>query len=140
MKSTCFPDGKLQFSAYIGAPTIDTLSSISITISAGSPLTLNCTSRGSPPDIFTWRKDNSTEKPSTSMIAVNHTSASAVFRAYYSIGNVTMSDSGSYTCTVSNPIGNDSATIMVIVEGTCICIYASSIYEHQHTVNNYSII
>ena len=56
------------------------------------------------------------------MAAVDHTSTSAVFRAYYSIGNVTMSDSGSYTCTVSNPIGNDSATIMVTVEGTYIFI------------------
>ena len=123
MESICFPDGKLYFSIYVGAPTIDALSYISITISVGSPLTLNCTSRGSPPDTFTWRKNDLTEKPSTNMTAVNYTSTSAVFRAYYSIGNVTMSDSGLYTCTVSNPIGNDCATIMVIVEGTYVYMH-----------------
>ena len=40
---------------------------------------------------------------------------SAVFRADYSIDSVTTSDSGTYTCTVTNPIGSDSATITVVV-------------------------
>ena len=43
---------------------------------------------------------------------------SAVFRADYSIDSVTTSDSGAYTCTVTNPIGSNSATITVNVIGT----------------------
>ena len=85
-------------------------------ISIGDPLMLSCTSRRSPPDTFTWRKDNNaTELQSTSITAVDYTSTSAVFRANYSINSVTTSDSGTYTCTVTNPIGSDSVTITVVV-------------------------
>ena len=48
---------------------------------------------------------------------MTHTNTSAVFRANYSINSVTTSDSGTYTCTVTNPIGNDSETITVNVVG-----------------------
>ena len=93
---------------------IDTPSSSTVTVNVGDPLTLSCTSRGSPPDTFTWRKDNDpTVLQSTSVTAVDYTSTSAVFRADYSIDSVTTSDSGTYTCTITNPIGSDSATITV---------------------------
>ena len=48
---------------------------------------------------------------------MDHTSTSAVFRADYSIDSVTTSDSGTYTCAVTNPIGSDSATITVTIVG-----------------------
>ena len=97
---------------YTAAPVIDTPSSSTIAVNVGDPVTLSCTSRGSPPDTFTWRKDNDpTVLQSTSITAVDYTSTSAVFRADYSIDSVTTSDSGTYTCTVTNPIGSDSANI-----------------------------
>ena len=103
-------------SLYAAAPVIDTPSSSTVIAVSGYPLTLFCTSRGSPPDTFTWRKDNnSTVLQSTSITAVNYTSTSAVFRADYSIDNVTTSDNGTYTCTVTNPIGSDSTTITIDV-------------------------
>ena len=90
--------------------------SLSVTIvTIGSSLTLSCTSRGSPPDTFTWRKDNDhTVLQSTSITAVDYTSISAVFRADYVIDSITDSDIGTYTCTVINPIGSDNATITVV--------------------------
>ena len=101
-------------SLYTAAPVIDTPSSSTVTVNVGDSLTLSCTSRGSPPDTFTWRKDNGpTVLQSTSITAADHTNTSAVFRADYSIDSVTTSDSGMYTCTVTNPIGSDSATITV---------------------------
>ena len=101
-------------SLYTAVPVIDTPSSSTVTVNVGDSLTLSCTSQGSPPDTFTWRKDNGpTVLQSTSITAVDHTSTSAVFRADYSIDSVTTSDSGTYTCTVTNPIGSDSATITV---------------------------
>ena len=103
---------------HTAAPVIDTPSSSTVTVNANSSLTLSCTSRGSPPDTFTWMKDgNQTVLQSTSITAVNYTSTSAVFRADYSIDSVTTSDSGTYTCTVTNPIGSNSAIITVIVNG-----------------------
>ena len=105
-------------SLYTVAPMIDTPSSSTVTVNVGDTLTLNCTSRRSPPDTFTWRKDNNpTVLQSTSITAINHTNTSAVFHANYSINSVTTSDSGTYTCNVTNPIGNDNATITVVVIG-----------------------
>ena len=103
-------------SLYAAAPVIDTPSLTPLVAPSGSSLTLSCTSRGSPPDTFIWRKDNDpTVLQFTSIAAVDHTSTSAVFRADYSIDSVTTSDSGTYTCTVTNPIGSDSTTITVVV-------------------------
>ena len=45
-------------SLYTAAPVIDTPSSSTVIVNVGDPLTLSCTSRGSPPDTFIWRKDN----------------------------------------------------------------------------------
>ena len=99
---------------YIAAPVIDSISSNTLTINDGDPLTLSCTSRRSPPDTFTWRKDNGPVLQSTTT-PVTYNDNSAVFRVDYSIASVTTSNSGTYTCTVTNPIGSDSATITVIV-------------------------
>ena len=97
-------------------PVIDTPSSSTVTAAIGSLLTLSCTSRGSPPDTFTWMNDDdSTVLQSTNITVVNLTSTSAVFRADYSIDNVTTSDSGVYTCNVTNPMGNDTDIITVVV-------------------------
>ena len=103
-------------SLYTVAPVMDTPSSSTVTVNVGNPLTLSCTSRGSPPDTFTWRKDNGPILQSTTT-PVTYNANSAVFRADYSIASVTTSDSGTYTCNVTNPIGNDSDTITVKVTG-----------------------
>ena len=108
-------------SLYTAAPVIDTPLSSTVTVNIHSSLTLNCTSRGSPPDTFTWRKDNKQSVLGPSNITeVTYNAATAVFRAYYSINNVTTSDSGTYTCTVTNPIGSYSVTITVDVIGKLI--------------------
>ena len=110
------PSHNHLLSLYTAAPVIDTPSSYSVTVTIGSSLTLSCTSQGSPPDTFTWRKDNDpTVLQSTNITAVNYTSTSAVFRADYSIDNVTTSDNGTYTCTVTNPIGSNDITITIDV-------------------------
>jgi len=78
------------------------------------PLTLSCTSEGSPPDTFTWMKDGIPLTQSTLITAVMHTSTSAVFHVEYFISRISnTSDSGIYTCTVTNPIGSDSHSIIV---------------------------
>ena len=109
-------------SLYTAAPMIDPPPSSTVTVVAGSRLTLSCSSRGSPPDTFTWRKDSDPILNSTSITIVTHTNTRAVFRANYSINSVTTSDSGTYTCSVSNPIGSDSETITVTVIGKHLCV------------------
>ena len=96
---------------------IDTPLSSTVIAIASSPFTLFCISRGSPPDTFTWRKNDGPIVQSTNIIAVNYTNTSAVFRAEYSIDNVTTSDNGAYTCRVTNLIGNSSTEITVVVYG-----------------------
>ena len=97
---------------------IDTPSSTTVVPTIGSSLTLSCTSRGSPPDTFTWRKDyDPAVLQFTSITAVDYTNTSAVFRADYSIDNVTLDDNGTYTCNVTNPIGSDITTFQVVVYG-----------------------
>ena len=89
-------------------------SSSSISVVDGYNITLSCTSSGSPPDTFTWMKDGDpTVLQSTNITAVNHTSTSAVFSINYTISNFSISDNGTYTCTVTNPIGSNSTTITV---------------------------
>ena len=56
---------------------------------------------------------------------VIYSNTSAVFRAHYFINNVTTSDSGTYTCNVTNPIGSDSAMITVEVTG----MYVAAIWK-----------
>ena len=82
-------------------------------INVGSPLTLSCTSRGSPPDTFTWKKDNTALESSITPMTYN--ANSAIFHADYTINGVTTSDNGTYICTVTNPMGMNSATITVTV-------------------------
>ena len=96
---------------------MDTPSSSTVTVVVGSSLTMSCTSRGSLPDTFTWRKDGGPIVQSTNITTVTHTNTSAVFRADYRINSVTTSDSGTYTCTATNPIGSDSKNIAVIIIG-----------------------
>ena len=97
----------------IGHPMIDTPSSSPVTVNVGLSRTLSCTSRGSPPDTFTWRKDSGPVLQSTNITAVNYDTNNAVFRADYTINNANINDGGRYTCTITNPIGSNSATITV---------------------------
>ena len=94
---------------------IDTPSSSTVTVTIGSSLTLSCTSQGSPPDTFTWRKDNDPTVLQSTTTPVTYNDNSAVFRTDYSIDSVATSDNGTYTCTVTNPIGSDSITITVVI-------------------------
>ena len=52
---------------------------------------------------------------STNIIAVNHTSNSAVFSAIYTFNNISINDNGTYTCVVSNPIRSDNKTVDVLI-------------------------
>jgi len=96
---------------------IDPPSSSTVTVAIGDSLTLSCTSRGSPPDTFTWRKDSGPIVQSTGITTLTHNSTSAVFRANFVINSATTSDNGTYTCSVTNPIGSDSEMITVNVVG-----------------------
>ena len=91
------------------------LSAVDIVL--GSNITLTCNSSGSPPDTFTWMimKDGVLVTQSTDITTVTYTNTNAVFTSSYTISNVSISDNGTYTCTVTNPIGtnNNSFTINI---------------------------
>ena len=81
----------------------------------GSNITLTCTSSGSPPDTFTWMimKDGVLVTQSTDITTVTYTNTTAVFTSSYTISNVSISDNGTYTCTVTNPIGTDNNSFTI---------------------------
>jgi len=109
-----YPFNSLLFypSLYSVAPVIDPPSPSTVKVPVHNPITISCSSRGSPPDTFIWMKDGSPVTSSSTLNTVIHDSTNAVFHSYYTIKNVTRS--GRYTCTVTNPIGSDSQTISVV--------------------------
>ena len=58
---------------------------------------------------------------STSITVLEHTGINAVFQANYTIDSVDLDNNGTYTCTVANPIGSDSANITIITIGMYVC-------------------
>ena len=85
-----------------------------LNVDIGSTLTLTCISSGSPPDIFMWMKDGVPISNSSSITELNYSNISPVFSINYTINNLSISDAGVYTCSVSNPIGSDNRTINVL--------------------------
>ena len=112
----CTPLTHLSFLCTV-APIIDPPSSSIVTVVVGSPLTLSCTSQGSPPDTFTFMKNGRPVTPDPSVTPVTYTNSTSVFRADYSVSSATSVHAGTYTCTVTNPIGSDSKIITVDVSG-----------------------
>ena len=88
----------------------------------GSSITLICTSSGSPPDTFTWMKDGAPVTQSTDITTVTYTNTMAVFSSSYTISNVSISDNGTYTCTMTNPIGSDNYNFTINI---CKLLYVS---------------
>ena len=110
---------------HTAAPVITTTSS-TVYVEFGSPLTLSCTSQGSPPDTFTWMKDGTPAPLTPNLTTLTHDSTTADFRSDYVINNVTITDGGTYTCSIANPIGNDSLNITVTIYGKY--LYPISLY------------
>ena len=103
-------------------------SSPSISVVDGYNITLSCTSSGSPPDTFTWRKDDDqTVLQPTDIITVAHSSTNALFSINFTISNFSISDSGTYTCSVANPIGSNSTTITVSLRKLLLCVVISNV-------------
>ena len=114
---------------------IDPPSSSNLVIVVGNSLTLSCTSRGSPPDTFTWMKDGIVLDPQPNVVTLTHDSTTANFQTNYTISNVTTSDSGTYTCTVTNPIGSDNKAISVaVVTGELILLYVSTVLANVNGI------
>ena len=102
----------LMVSHFIAPPVLTTTSQ-TIHAAQGDSVSLTCTSEGSPPDTFTWMKDGVQLQNNINTTSVTYTGSVAVFQSTYSISNISSSDIGNYTCTVSNPIGSDSLEIVL---------------------------
>jgi len=96
----------------LATPSLTTPSSMIKGVLA-DPLTLSCTSEGSPPDKFTWMKDGIPIKNNINTVSVTHTRTIVVFQSNYSISHFSASDSGTYTCNITNPIGSTHKSIVV---------------------------
>ena len=99
--------------SYFIAPPVLTTTLQTIHAALGDSVSLTCTSEGSPPDTFTWIKDGVQLQNNINTISVTYTGSAAVFQSTYSISNFSSSDIGTYTCTVTNPIGSASLDIVL---------------------------
>ena len=101
--------------SYTVAPVITaipaTLSAVNVII--GSSLTLTCISFGSPPDTFFWIKDGVPIAQSANITTIHYNSTDASFSTSYTINNANISDNGTYSCNVTNPIGSNSHTFTI---------------------------
>ena len=97
----------------------------------GSNFTLTCISSGSPPDTFTWMKNGVQLTQSSNITALNHTITDAIFSSSYTISNIGVGDNGTYMCTVTNPIGNDSHTIIINIRKLLLYVTGSVITKAQ---------
>ena len=117
---------------FIASPVLTTPSQ-SVNSTLGNSVSLICTSEGSPPDIFTWMKDGIELQNNSITTSVTHTGSAAVFQSTYSISNISSSDIGTYTCTVTNPIGSDSLDIVVdaiVGKQVFVLLYSLDAYSH----------
>ena len=107
----------------------------------GSNITLTCTSSGSPPDTFTWMimKDGVLVTQSTNITTLTYTSTTAVFSSSYTISNVSISDNGTYTCTVNNPIGTDNNSFTINIRKLLYVLRPLCLY-YRYIRMSYSIL
>lgn len=89
----------------------------------GDTMELNCTSEGSPELQYSWSRQTS----SSNMLPAG----TSIKNNTIIIKNLTISDEGSYTCTVSNEAGNFSSTTIVIIDGELLYIVIVYSYVPQ---------
>jgi len=103
----------------------------------GFPLFLYCTSEGSPPDTFTWMKDGIPLTHSTFISKAVHSRTSVVFHSFCFVNSLRLEDIGTYTCTVTNPIGSDSKDITVaLLLGKLLIKYLALLKRSHYIVIN----
>ena len=71
-------------------------------LSRGENVTLTCSARGGPDNMFQWKK-NGTDLPGENQTTLQLTDIDAT-------------DGGEYTCVVSNAAGNDSTNVMLYIQ------------------------
>ena len=79
-------------------------------------------------------KDGTVIDSQPNVVRLAHDTTTANFQTNYTISNVTTSDSGTYTCTVTNPIGSDNKIISVVVTGELILLYVSTVLANVNGI------
>ena len=81
-----------------------------VTVLQGLTAVLSCKVRAYPKAVIVWRK-NGKPLPQDGRFKVSSNSNKL------QIFGAELSDAGAYTCTATNTLGSDEATIMVVVKG-----------------------
>ena len=70
-------------------------------------------------------KDGVTITTSINITTISQISTASIYRSDYMINSFSTNNIGTYTCSVKNPIGNDSHNIMVVSStlSKCECLY-----------------
>nr|WOJ52303.1 peroxidase-like protein 6 [Halisarca dujardinii] len=100
-------DITVSFTGELVKPTIINVPSM-VTVARGSSTSLTCTARSNPKGVIVWEKDGRPLPQNGRFLADSNSYKLRIF-------DVEHSDAGMYTCTVTNQLGSDQATITVIV-------------------------
>ena len=85
-------------------PTISTPVS-TVRVNESDPLRLRCSADGNPKPVVSWRKSSSGDETKKGPV--------------YNKSKVSKGDTGTYTCTATNSLGDASASITVTVQCKC---------------------
>ena len=79
-------------------------------------------------------KDDDIVTQSTDITTVTYTNTTAVFTSSYTISNVSISDNGTYTCAVTNPIGTDNNSFTINIRKLLYILWP--LYLYYRYINN----
>lgn len=105
------------------------------TVRVQSPVSFKCIGTGIPAPNITWYKSGNLIMASDSVtlsnsVYLNESTLLYVVTSTFSIAQVAVSDSGNYTCSASNPAGNDTAQFELNVIGESMNIRIIDYYKN----------
>ncbi|KAF8789149.1 Down syndrome cell adhesion molecule-like [Argiope bruennichi] len=115
------------------------------TVREGTNVSVACSAVGDPPMTIQWMRNKSIlNVKNNSRYIIKEKSAKLQTQSEFLVSNVSRNDTGIYTCTATNDIGEDEAVVKLVVQGipdapsnvTVLNITSRSLTLHWEILNN----
>ena len=88
-----------------------------VEVEVGHNITLTCTAEGTDILDITWKKGDSILVSSEHLMITTVTLNNSSIESMLLVSNAELEDTGNYSCTASNVVGNDTMTFHLTVKG-----------------------